>query len=241
VTEVRGALLDEIDDHLGRFVVDGTRNLLAPRDADGPFHVLRDRWRSAPARDMIIRRYLDGRELAIYQAATPLRQQSLLAGRVALKDAVRTWLTAHGHKALRPIEIEIHADRSGRPGVRGPWAVPLHVSLAHKDGIAVAMCADSGAVGIDLEKIESRSDEFVGLALTESEQELLPATGRDGWVTRIWTAKEAIAKADGTGLRGSPRSFVVSQIAGDRLLVNGRWVRTQRLDDDHVVAWTEPC
>jgi phosphopantetheinyl transferase len=213
---------------------------MAPRDADGPFHVFRDGCRSASARDRITRRYLDGRERAIYEAATPLRQQTLLTGRVALKDAVRAWLIEHGHEALLPVEIEIHADSNGRPLVRGPWTIPLHVSLAHKDGIAVAMCADTGAVGIDVEKIESRSDEFVRLALTESEQELLPATDRDAWVTRIWTAKEAIAKADGTGLRGSPRSFVVSHIAGYRLLVNGRWVRTQRLDDDHVVAWTEP-
>jgi phosphopantetheinyl transferase (holo-ACP synthase) len=176
---------------------------------------------------MIARRYLDGRERAIYQAATPLRQQSLLIGRVALKDAVRAWLGEHGHKPLFPIEIEIHADSNGRPRVRGPWAVSLHVSLAHKDGIAVAMCTDTCAAGIDIEKIESRGDEFVRLALTESEQALLPAADRDAWVTRIWTAKEAIAKADGTGLRGSPRSFVVSLIAGDRLIgaVTALWRR----------------
>ncbi|WP_081438231.1 type I polyketide synthase [Pseudofrankia asymbiotica] len=36
--------------------------------------------------------------------------------------------------------------------------------------------------------------------------------GRAAWFARIWAAKEAVAKADGTGLQGRPRRYVVDRV-----------------------------
>jgi phosphopantetheinyl transferase len=61
-------------------------------------------------------------------------------------------------------------------------------------------------------------------------------------MTRVWAAKEAAAKARGTGLEGNPRRFEVVDVAGERMLVSTpggarAWIQTRR-DGDHVVAWT---
>ena len=42
----------------------------------------------------------------------------------------------------------------------------------------------------------------------------------------------------GTGLQGNPRRFEVTEVAGERLLVNGVWVDSQR-QGDYIVAWSE--
>ena len=48
---------------------------------------------------------------------------------------------------------------------------------------------------------------------------------------RAWTAMEAVAKADGTGLQGRPMDFVVRQVDDDWTLVNDRWVHTTQEGD----------
>ncbi len=65
---------------------------------------------------------------------------------------------------------------------------------------------------------------------------------RDVAITRFWVAKEAAAKARGTGLSGNPSRFVVREVIGDRLLVGAEgqsvWVETVHLDREHLVGWT---
>ncbi|MEU1341169.1 4'-phosphopantetheinyl transferase superfamily protein, partial [Streptomyces sp. NPDC005827] len=70
------------------------------------------------------------------------------------------------------------------------------------------------------------------------------------WFTRFWAAKEAVAKAEGSGFGGRPRDFRVREAAADRLVVSGRLadaypVRCERTTNpdglperDYVVAWT---
>jgi phosphopantetheinyl transferase len=70
---------------------------------------------------------------------------------------------------------------------------------------------------------------------------------RSSWATRFWAAKEAVAKASGTGLGGRPDRFVVERSDGARLLVSAgggapsRWVQTDVGDgpEPYAVAWTE--
>src|SRR5690606_13015831 len=93
----------------------------------------------------------------------------------------------------------------------------------------------AGTVGIDVELIESRSATFVGLMMAEGERRLGEGRPADEWVTAAWAAKEAVAKAAGTGLQGRPKDWVVEAADGDWLLVAGNWVRTAR-EGDHVVA-----
>jgi phosphopantetheinyl transferase len=92
----------------------------------------------------------------------------------------------------------------------------------------------------------------VAAILTDAERDLLDTlcssvAERPSWVTRFWTAKEAVAKAAGTGLGGRPHRFAVQRVDGDRLLVaagegvQSRWVQTDvgTEPEPYAVAWTE--
>ena len=67
-------------------------------------------------------------------------------------------------------------------------------------------------------------------------------------MTRFWAAKEAVAKAAGTGLGGRLHRFAVERVDGDRLLVAvgkgaaSRWVQTGvgTEPEPYAVAWTPP-
>ena len=107
----------------------------------------------------------------------------------------------------------------------------MPVSLSHRTGVAVASIGDTGDAGIDLEVVEPRSDTFAAMCMSDDERALGAAIDNDVWVARAWTAKEAVAKADGTGLQGRPKDFVVRQVDGDWTLVNDRWVHTTQEGD----------
>ncbi len=155
---------------------------------------------------------------------SPARRLEWLAGRIAAKDAVRLLLRQSHGMNLRPANIEVATDSRGRPFAGGPWEAllgsSLAVSIAHKNGLAVALAGlpdSGGTVGIDMERIESRPSEFEDMALGGREMQLLEANvaashaqiAREEKVTRIWCSKEAYGKAVGSGLNGDPRSLEV--------------------------------
>jgi phosphopantetheinyl transferase len=93
-----------------------------------------------------------------------------LLGRIAAKDAVRSYLWQRGAGPLYPVEIEIASDPDGRPRATAPGGLALAVSIAHKDDRAVALVGAAGtAPGIDLETIAPRPASFVDVAFTADE------------------------------------------------------------------------
>jgi malonyl CoA-acyl carrier protein transacylase/phosphopantetheinyl transferase (holo-ACP synthase) len=211
------------------------RELLAIPRPQG-YLVVTDAWRNLPSRDLLARRYLGARERAELDALSARRQGAWLNGRIALKDAVRDFLWQQGKRPIFPVEIEVGNDAQGRPWVRGPFEQKLSVSLAHTEGGAVARVAEGRRVGIDLERPERRPDGFTELVLSPEERSLLPAG--DAWLARVWTAKEAVGKARGTGLGGDPRRLPLQKLDGERLLIDGEWVETA-WDAPFVIAWSE--
>ena len=204
----------------------------------GPL-LFRDTYGAAPTREQLFRRYLGERERVTYDAQTPRGQRSWLAGRIAAKDAVRRLLWQRGAGKMWPIEIGIETESSGRPVVRtGHAADDLRVSIAHKDDVAVAFAAIGVDVGVDVERVAERGEAFAATAFTAEERALILA-GEDEaeWLTRLWTAKEAVGKCLGTGLSGNPRKLPVTDRTGERFLCHGHQVETRR-DGDHVIGWT---
>ncbi len=204
-------------------------NLLAER-RDG-YWVVHEPWRSSASRDLLARRYLGEEERAEYFSLTPKAQRDWILGRIAVKDAVRDHLWQRGEGPIFPLEVRVANDDAGRPVVTLPDGGSLTVSLAHRTGVAVAAIATEGDAGIDVEVVEARSDTFAAMCLSADERALGFGFSHDAWVTRAWTAKEAAAKADGTGLQGRPKDFVVRQVDGDWTLVNDRWVHTTQEGD----------
>ena len=90
--------------------------------------------------------------------------------------------------------------RDGRPQ-------PLHISVSHAGGMAVAAVCEHGPLGVDIEHIETRrplmpiarrfysADEYAHLETCSTDE-------RTALFHQWWTRKEAVLKATGDGLRG---------------------------------------
>ncbi|MEU6218147.1 beta-ketoacyl synthase N-terminal-like domain-containing protein [Streptomyces sp. NPDC047022] len=238
------------------------RNTLSQARTGG-WSLVHERWPDLASRELIMRNSLSGAERSEYAAHTPRGRRQWLLGRIAAKDAVRQWLWDHGEGPVFPAEIRILNDPSGVPyarGLHGRTLPSLDLSLAHCAEAAVAIVrphTPGPGPGIDIEEVVERDEAVLAVTLGEAELRLLrarcAATGESEalWFTRFWAAKEAVAKAEGTGFRGRPRDFaVVEATAPDRLLVAGvleraHPVRCERTGNppglpgrDYVVAWT---
>jgi 4'-phosphopantetheinyl transferase len=118
--------------------------------------------------------------------------------------------------ALARIEIGNHPGGAPFVVVDGRQA-PLEVSISDRAGWAVCLVAAQvdagGALGIDLEIVEPRSDAFVEDFFTAAERDYvraLPAgTPRDEAANLIWSAKEAALKVLKVGLRADTREVEV--------------------------------
>jgi phosphopantetheinyl transferase (holo-ACP synthase) len=208
------------------------------------YWLVRDDWPHPATRDRVAAAHLDPAELSALASLPAPARDDRLRGRLAAKEAVLTWLAERGIRGVEPRDVHVGNDAAGRPrvrigGRRGLVGAPA-VSVAHRRPAAVAAVGPPGqATGIDLELVEPRGSVFTRLALTARELGLgeRGGIGRDEWVTRVWTIKEAVAKSAGTGLRGRPKDFVVREIDGDWARATGPdapqglWVRSSREGD----------
>jgi phosphopantetheinyl transferase len=192
---------------------------------------------------LLSKRYLNGvdRDEAQKLGSANLTRQHLIS-RIVLKDAVRSFARCGTDEMLYPIEIFCSHDEKGRPLVYGHGRAAkildgICVSLAHKGDEAVALAARE-PVGIDLEKIEEKSDGFWKSAFTERERKLLADLPQPESSIRFWVAKEACAKKAGTGLEGNPQHFEVSALDGDVLSIGDQKVRTTQVGEEYIVGWT---
>jgi acyl transferase domain-containing protein/NAD(P)-dependent dehydrogenase (short-subunit alcohol dehydrogenase family)/acyl carrier protein/phosphopantetheinyl transferase len=145
---------------------------------------------------------------------TDKRVRDRVAGRLAAKRALSS-LT--GVDALR---IRVQSAPSGEPIATVPGHPTVRVSVSHRDGHAVAIAVDSGRIGVDLEGIEVRDPSFQNTWFHSAERDL---AGDDPVrQTVLWSIKEAVLKALGTGLALSPHDVIVSSLGHDSATVTLR-------------------
>ncbi|MEV6824519.1 beta-ketoacyl synthase N-terminal-like domain-containing protein [Amycolatopsis sp. NPDC051102] len=220
----------------------------------GGWALVHEQWPDLATRELIMRNYLAGPERDAYDRRPPRGRRQWLLGRIAAKDAVRQFLWARGESEMFPAELRIGNDPAGRPVVTGAYGrdLPdLTISVAHRAEAGVAI-ARHGPCGIDVEEVAPRSQSTVEAALGPGELALFASLPGDPerWFARFWTAKEAVAKLRGTGLRGEPRDFAVVAATPDTLTVRvaGHDHRVHCADAEnppgapprrYVVAWTE--
>ena len=148
------------------------------------------------------------------------RRDEWLIGRIAIKEAARTWIEAMYGVRLMPADIVVKVAEGGKPYVSGAGLETIgempEVSMAHVAGEAVAIAAPPGApVGIDLDMAgRIATADLLAAGFSASEQAILTDsdTAAPLRVLLAWCAKEAAAKCVGSGLNGQPRSFVVSAL-----------------------------
>ncbi|MCJ0869781.1 type I polyketide synthase [Streptomyces sp. AP-93] len=219
----------------------------------------RRRWTDPASQELVMRRYLGAAERAAYERLAPRARAPWLLGRIAAKDALRHLLWDGGAGPVFPAEVPIGNDPAGRPYAGGALAGGVRLTIAHKDRIAVALAHPGRPVGIDVEQVTTDPDALIRIALAPGELALAErlaaqeGTGLPAALTALWCAKEAAAKAAGTGLAGRPRDWRTTGDPGSGelrvLSPDGHPypVRTTLLvladapldHPDHAVAWTD--
>ena len=153
------------------------------------------------------------------------------------------FLSRHARRALavsaqksRIVLGELNKDPDGRPlPFQG-----IHWSVTHKTEY-VGGVVSQAEIGIDLEKVHPRNTHgLFAKTAADGEWEL---TGGQSWDNfhRVWTAKEAVLKAVGTGLKDLSACRVVEVIDSRHLLIvchDRLWPVQHYYFDGHVAAIT---
>ena len=152
-----------------------------------------------------------------------LRRNSFVLGRKAAK-----WMLLRIFAELEtipPHQISIENDPSGAPYARvNGNRLPGCLSISHSGDRAVcAYTENHTCIGVDLEEIQIRPRNFLMEYFTPAEiaeAEDLPLERQALWITAAWSAKEAVLKALGTGLRVDPRQVIVSFPEPDQFAID---------------------
>jgi 3-oxoacyl-(acyl-carrier-protein) synthase/phosphopantetheinyl transferase len=190
--------------------------------------------------EFLLERYLNMKERNHYRSLYPNQARDFLISRIALKDGVRKYLQKNEDEELIfPIEISVQHDEKGKPYLFGHEKLAeIEVSIAHKGSESVVMVSDK-PVGIDIEIIEAKNKEFMNIAFTPYELDLLKEKGNEAeWIARFWVAKEAYGKMLGLGLQGNPKQYEIKSVSGEDLIINNRIIKTAKHRNNFIIGWT---
>lgn len=150
-----------------------------------------------------------------------------------------------------PHQLHFRAASGGRSQAVAPAsACPLHFSLSHADGLALCAVSRGGEVGADVESLRNLGPDPLGVAAqvcAPGEMQALralPAASQAESLLRLWTVKEAVAKATGQGFE-----LPLNCLALDDSLSpppptpgeDGGWQRVSlRLEPCHVISVAVP-
>ncbi|MCA9564028.1 MAG: SDR family NAD(P)-dependent oxidoreductase, partial [Myxococcales bacterium] len=135
---------------------------------------------------------------------TDKAQRQWIASRVTIKEAVRRFYRQFYGTCPAFTDIQVDKDELGAPSlsVKDATDVP-GMTLTHSNGNVVVVLIPSwrGAVsGVDLEKVEARSERFLDDYFTERERKIVTGfRSPDDASTAIWSLKEAASKSLGMG------------------------------------------
>jgi 4'-phosphopantetheinyl transferase len=124
--------------------------------------------------------------------------------------AVLRTLLAH-YTGQSPVGLRFESNSAGKPALEGVQS--LHFSVSHCSDLALIAVARV-RIGIDVEHVRPGNfwQKVIGQCLSPREcayLEALPAKSRTQALYRLWTRKEAVLKAVGTGLLYPPHQVCV--------------------------------
>ena len=138
------------------------------------------------------------------------RRRDFRVGRFAARRALA--LLGGEDRPAAARGFEVRPSPGGAPqAFRHGVALDVTLSIGHSAGrAAAAVRSGNVALGCDLETVEERSRAFVLDYFTPAEQAFADAAPADGRrATLVWSAKEAVMKALGEGLRLAPATVEV--------------------------------
>jgi phosphopantetheinyl transferase len=138
----------------------------------------------------------------------PRRRREFIAARVALKRLARQLDLVHENRPDR--EIETLGPDDGRPCL---CKSGIYCSVSHSSRLVIAV-AQRYPIGIDLEIVSEKVIRTKDLFMSPRESELvsLSGLGPERAATRLWTIKEAAAKALGLHLFQAIREVEVVRL-----------------------------
>ncbi len=181
------------------------------------------------------------------------RKIDWLLGRIAAKDAVRMLIKNGIGRNLGPHDVEIHshADRSPYAIIKDKAIPAVAISITHTNGkgIALATFVDPnhpGNPGIDAETISPRDTDFASSFMQPSELKHLasyPSAALNAEITRIWTAKESMYKANLGKFEASKFEILESDPASDLIVISGgngagKYLAYSQIENDLVLTYT---
>jgi 4'-phosphopantetheinyl transferase len=143
----------------------------------------------------------------------PKRRNEWLLGRWTAKFLIHS-LPEYRKFDLPQIEIDNNSQGEPYFWVSGQPPAKTRLSISHSDSFSFCAVTPAGdlRIGADLEKVEARTETFVLDYFTPGERRIaqeFPPGKRAEIVTLIWSAKEAMLKALGVGLRWDTRKVSV--------------------------------
>lgn len=161
---------------------------------------------------------LSDAEAAEAEAMGAVRREAFVLGRTLAR---RTMADVLG---VPPRDVPLARDADGRPLVPGHLISLTHTRL---DGQAVAGVALANvAVGLDVEPVRLRAAGLEAKILADDERLPNWPSSNEAMLLAAWTAKEAVLKADGLGLRQGARAARIVWGEGGAFTAtspNGRW------------------
>lgn len=118
------------------------------------------------------------------------------------------------------VPLDIMVGAYGKPQFCGDDK-PLF-SISHSGNVAVCAVAETN-IGVDVERIDRISDAAGGRYFTADERKMAQNCG----FARVWTRKEAAAKADG---RGIGIGLDTIDVSGDTVVIGGERYRLANFD-----------
>lgn len=128
-----------------------------------------------------------------------------------------------------PARLVFDVEAGGKPVLFGR---ELQFNVSHAAGGVLLAISGRQRVGCDLESMQRRIDldALAEAALVDAERDgfaRMPAAARKGWLLQMWTRKEAVLKAQGTGIARDPRELTLAwPVAATRGACDdrtGRW------------------
>ena len=118
------------------------------------------------------------------------------------RSMLRVLLAAY--RQCDPFALLLSETKEGKPFLRG---MPVHFNLSHAGNVICYIFSARGEVGIDVEYVQSPFawEQIARLYFTTAEFDDLQALKKEERLPaffRLWTAKEALLKAEGSGLSG---------------------------------------
>lgn len=142
-------------------------------------------------------------------------EESMRANRFMSERQRRHFIVTHGalrmvlsrYSGREPEKLSFQNTPSGKPMLQGAHesAGSIRFNLSHSHGRALIAVSKDREVGVDLEKIRVERDVTALAArfFAPQEQAVIACagpTGRHRTFSRIWVAKEAVLKSQGSGL-----------------------------------------